>query len=275
MRVGELVTWPKLHIIENRYRLEKQIFLGRQAIRRAMRTRTQERTKVHTEAEPKGQLPSPDTGTKLGAPQIALALSNDSPLPMDSDVEAAYVNGNGVVRPPHRERNHSRRSTQTPHIGRSPTPSSQDIRRAFAARRRWPVNHSPEGDSGDDIPRVDYGRATPDPPPEHEPEQPEPQEPMLQLHPSSLPASPSALFKRLRNASFSPFASMRQRNSRGSGNSVTPQDYLEVEPDQSSESSTDDDDLSILSRRVWAPSSIGVAGSDDDDDDIGGGVDRD
>jgi len=31
LRVGQFVTWPKLHIIENRLRLERQIYLGRQA----------------------------------------------------------------------------------------------------------------------------------------------------------------------------------------------------------------------------------------------------
>ncbi|KIM90832.1 hypothetical protein PILCRDRAFT_764281, partial [Piloderma croceum F 1598] len=29
MRVGQIVTWPKLHMIENRYRIEKEILLGR------------------------------------------------------------------------------------------------------------------------------------------------------------------------------------------------------------------------------------------------------
>ncbi|KAI0028467.1 acyl transferase/acyl hydrolase/lysophospholipase, partial [Vararia minispora EC-137] len=35
LRVGQLVTWPKLHIIENRLRLERQVYLGRQAVRKA------------------------------------------------------------------------------------------------------------------------------------------------------------------------------------------------------------------------------------------------
>jgi hypothetical protein len=35
IRVGEHVTWPKLHMIENRFRIERKILRGRQAIRRA------------------------------------------------------------------------------------------------------------------------------------------------------------------------------------------------------------------------------------------------
>jgi hypothetical protein len=35
IRVGEQVTWPKLHMIENRSRIERKILRGRQAVRRA------------------------------------------------------------------------------------------------------------------------------------------------------------------------------------------------------------------------------------------------
>ncbi len=35
IRVGEQVTWPKLHMIENRFRIERKILRGRQAVRRA------------------------------------------------------------------------------------------------------------------------------------------------------------------------------------------------------------------------------------------------
>lgn len=35
IRVGEQVTWPKLHMIENRIRIERKILRGRQAVRRA------------------------------------------------------------------------------------------------------------------------------------------------------------------------------------------------------------------------------------------------
>ncbi|KAF9247074.1 patatin-domain-containing protein [Melanogaster broomeanus] len=53
IRVGEMVTWPKLHMIENRYRIEKQILFGRQAVRRLCNV-----------YDPIG-LPEPITGTRL------------------------------------------------------------------------------------------------------------------------------------------------------------------------------------------------------------------
>ncbi|KLO15690.1 patatin-domain-containing protein [Schizopora paradoxa] len=34
MKVGERVTWPKLHMVENRYRIEREIFRGRKAVRK-------------------------------------------------------------------------------------------------------------------------------------------------------------------------------------------------------------------------------------------------
>lgn len=212
------------------------------------------------EAEPQGRLLTPITDAKLSAPPITGSLSNDSPVPIDSDAEAAYVNGSARG---HRSHHGRRSTTQVSHLTRSAGTSNQDLRRLFAARRRWPVNRSPDGESGDDIPSVDYGRATPDPPPEQDPEEPEPpvvQEPII--HAPSPSSSPSALFKRLRKASFSPFASIRQRSSR----SLNPgNDFSQIERAQSSESSSDDDDLSILSRRVWAPSTIRVDSDEPDD----------
>ncbi|KAJ3555830.1 hypothetical protein NM688_g2363 [Phlebia brevispora] len=77
MRVGQLVTWPKLHMIENRYRLEKQIYRGRQAVRRAMRSKSQSRPEYETETEPQGRIPTPITGTQIVSPALALSLSGN------------------------------------------------------------------------------------------------------------------------------------------------------------------------------------------------------
>ncbi|KAI0761733.1 hypothetical protein BC629DRAFT_1726055 [Irpex lacteus] len=199
MRVGQLVTWPKLHIIENRYRLERQIFMGRQAIRKAMRSRAQERIDQAAEAQPQGRVPTPITDTKLTMPQLSLSQSQDSPVPLDTDTEDAYKAG----RSGRSSRHHSNRNShvpQSPHFIRSANGSNQDVRRALAARRVWPTSGSADGDSGDDIPPVDYGRASPDPPPErdeegkrdsHEQLQPAPAQ-QQPTQPSSQPHSSSA-----------------------------------------------------------------------------------
>jgi len=44
IRVGEQVTWPKLHMIENRFRIERKILRGRQAVRRATMARANKPT---------------------------------------------------------------------------------------------------------------------------------------------------------------------------------------------------------------------------------------
>ncbi|KAI0092473.1 acyl transferase/acyl hydrolase/lysophospholipase [Irpex rosettiformis] len=273
IRVGQLVTWPKLHIIENRYRVEKQIFLGRRAVRRAMRTRVQERLDKVTESQPQGKLPTPITDTKLTVPQLALSQSTDSPVPIDTDTEDDYKANRGGRSPRHRSHRNSYTS-QSPHLPRSRNDSTQDVRRAFAARRVWPALQPANGDSGDDIPPVDYGRASPDPPPERDGEVGEQPE---QQQSSARTASPAAFFQRLRTASFSPFTSIRQRGSRVFGNDPMPNGHERAQTfGQSSESSSDDDDdLSILSRRVWAATADRSDSlSQDEDIDDGEGQDE-
>ena len=279
------MTWPKvrsfdphspasfnsffvlqLHIIENRYRLERQIFLGRQAVRRAMRTRAQERMEQKLESIPQAPLPPPITGTQAPVPGLSQSTSQDSPLAIDSDTEADFRHGNSR---PHSKR-HSRRGTGSHVSGFSRTQgiSAQELRRAFANRRPWITSPVTDGDSGDDIPQVDYGRATPDPPPGGEdvgpPDLLSAPSPMLQN--TSVPASPSALFKRLRTSSFF------RRGSRifgASGDNNAEQDGVAA----SSESSSDDDDLSILSRRTVHR--VSRDSFSDEDDEYDGAVSQD
>ncbi|KAF7292452.1 Patatin-like phospholipase domain-containing protein [Mycena chlorophos] len=68
MRVGQLVTWPKLHMIANRARVEQQIFLGRQ----------QMRVKAKPPTEPTREPSSPPPS------------GSDRPLSVDTDAEAAF-----------------------------------------------------------------------------------------------------------------------------------------------------------------------------------------
>lgn len=213
-----------------------------------MRTRAQERIEHKLETEPQGSLPSPITDTKLAFPGSSQTQSQEFPISVDSDTEVEFANGH----PRPQSKRHSRRpSNVRANSSRTSGVTSQDIHRAFANRRTWLTSRT-EGDSGDDIPQFDYGAATPDPPPD--PKSGDSghsgaQTPMTQN--SGISPSPSTLFKRLRTASFSPFASMR-RSSRIFGgredNSAAHETNVAM---ASSESSSDDDDLSILSRRTW------------------------
>lgn len=262
MRVGQLVTWPKLHIIENRYRLEKQILLGRQGVRRAMRTRAHERNEQEVTSEPRERLPLPVTGTNLIVPGLSISQSQDSAMILDSDTEVDLVNRHSRSH----SRRHSRRSSHNPgSSSRASGLASPDLRRSLASRRSW-ITTQEDGDSDDDIPDVDYGTAPPDPPPGREgSHEISPAQSPLAQH--SRPSSPSTLLKRLRTASFSPFATMR-RGSRIFGgnaeNGVAHEANSNVVA-ASSESSSEDDDLSILSRRTWRRSNGQESFSEDDE----------
>ena len=256
---------PQLHIIENRYRLERKIFQGRQAVRRAMHSKAQSRTETEAEAEPEGKVPRPITDTKIVSPALALTLSGggESPVPADSDVEQAIVQG--TPRPSYTRRSYSKTRKSSSQASGSPRVSAT----RSVARRRFPStsNVAQAGDSDDDdeIPKIDYGRASPDPPPDREAEQQEPpmvQEPMLQA--PQIPPSPSALFKRLRTTSFSPFASLRRSGLFGKDAAADPDARSVSIRMASSESSSDDDDLSVASRRVWDAFPLGDSHSDDE-----------
>ncbi|KAI0081781.1 patatin-domain-containing protein [Panus rudis PR-1116 ss-1] len=244
MRVGQLVTWPKLHIIENRYRLEKQILQGRQAVRRALHPRSRDRTGE--------QFPTPVTGTKLdSAPMLGRTSLSPDPPPMDSEVESMYLNGR--IGPQAHRHHHQRKDS----------PGSPGSSNRASIRRRWSVV-ADEGEAADvePTPQTDYGRATPDPPP------PETEVEEQSDHPPHPPSSPSSLLRRLRtvSANFSPFATLRRN-----GKPPTPQELNPPEAPWSGDSSSDDDDLSVASRtgrRLRHPSIMGDWGDTGEEFDV-------
>ncbi|KAF8716679.1 hypothetical protein AX14_012244 [Amanita brunnescens Koide BX004] len=86
IRIGQLVTWPKLHMIENRMEIEKHIFLGRRAIRKVLRSTQSHRRLV---SEP----PTQDNGSTYDSHK-PLSLSppgSDHPLSVDTEAEAAFT----------------------------------------------------------------------------------------------------------------------------------------------------------------------------------------
>ncbi|TFK43500.1 acyl transferase/acyl hydrolase/lysophospholipase [Crucibulum laeve] len=95
IRVGKMVTWPKLHMIENRARIEKQIFLGRHAVRRSLRLR------ARASVEPRSLIlqkagaethPDPDIPPLSNSPSPP-PTGSDLPLSVDTDAEAAFSRG--------------------------------------------------------------------------------------------------------------------------------------------------------------------------------------
>ncbi|KAF5369923.1 hypothetical protein D9758_001017 [Tetrapyrgos nigripes] len=100
IQVGQLVTWPKLHMIKNRARIEKQIYLGRQYVRRSLKSA--------------GRLPEAATsqskhGLRISpTPQLT---GSDYPLSLDTDVEQAIVNGSSRIFK--HNRSHSKSNTNS------------------------------------------------------------------------------------------------------------------------------------------------------------------
>ncbi|KIM67964.1 hypothetical protein SCLCIDRAFT_107258 [Scleroderma citrinum Foug A] len=86
MRVGQVVTWPKLHMIENRYRIEAQIQLGRQAVRQTMRPVRLTSSTIANEITD-GNNPEPITDALL----TAILRDAETPLPVDTDTESAFA----------------------------------------------------------------------------------------------------------------------------------------------------------------------------------------
>ncbi|KAI0750813.1 patatin-domain-containing protein [Daedaleopsis nitida] len=223
IRIGQLVTWPKLHMIENRHRLEKQIFLGRQSVRKALQSRTSDRAAAKIESQPQEPVPPPNTGTKL--PTMTSPTTThappEEPLPMDTDAEALMLSGvNRRVSPSVTQ------STDVPEPGPS---------RARPRRFSRTSVHRDSGFEGG------FGGATPDPPPPHSGSETD----RVQPHHERPHTMPTSLFRRLSKTSLrSAFNSFR-RPARASP--------VERELDQgqtwSEDSSSDDDDLSFLSRR--------------------------
>ncbi|KAH9899860.1 patatin-domain-containing protein [Cubamyces lactineus] len=237
MRIGQLVTWPKLHMIDNRYRLERQIFLGRQGVRRAMQSRSREHMAVKIESMPHERVPPPNTGTKLpafAAPPMA-ATASEEPLPMDTDAEAAYINQSGE------------RASSPPQASTSHRETSVNGTGPYQPRRRRTPNSLHLGDELREDAEGNYGGATPDPPPPPSGSDTDRYSAHKDHHNHSTHGS--SLLKRLRKSSltFSPFASLR-RLPRGPPMDGQ-QETTTQDPVWSGDSSSDDDDLSILSTR--------------------------
>ncbi|KAJ7368336.1 patatin-domain-containing protein [Mycena albidolilacea] len=125
IRVGQLVTWPKLRIIANRAKIEKQIYLGRQSVRKS--------------SKPKAAISSVDTthqrhGNGLRVPTISTTpppSGSDRPLSVDTDAEHAFTHN-------HRAFFRNKRLRISPSTSGTSTPNRHtDPLRSPATRRRW------------------------------------------------------------------------------------------------------------------------------------------
>jgi hypothetical protein len=178
-------------MIENRIRLERQIMLGRQAVRKLMRS---SRSQANSSLDPVSpERPLENIG------------GYEPMMPADTDAEAAFARG----------AEHFFKRART---GGSPQPDwpellSQELSKRDVRRRKAVTNLF------ENRPQSERSRApTPDPVPDDEiDENPFLSNAGLRSPPTffNAPSSPTTFFNRLRSPSFpgfpSPFASMRRR----------------------------------------------------------------
>lgn len=203
-------------MIENRSRLERQVLLGRQTVRKLLRSPATSVSKTAPSDEP-------ITGTRLPLLQTQGA-DIEMPMSMDTDAETAFAKGAEYF-----FRSRSPRTT-SPHPDMPANGSAHDFTRRDVRRRKAvsQLFESPQP-SSDRTPRT----ATPDPLPD------------VGITPSRpgnvAPPSPSTFFSRLRTQSFqkfaTPFTSMRRAAAEAEGK------YRETPAVStwSSDSSSDDD----------------------------------
>jgi len=228
IRVGQLVTWPKLHMIENRYRLEKQIHLGRQAVRKVLQMKDKDLNAIK------------QTQSHVIPPQAAVARlpeqgeaiptqPTDDPMSMDTDTEVAIANHSPIF---FKQRSGS--GSSTPREFSKET--VQHFRPSIPRKRTSSLFRS----HGENEEQIRSGRAmVPDPP----------QSETLASGSQSVPSSPS-FFTRLRTRSnlSSPFATLRKR----AGSQTSEKRFLEHS--WSSDSSSDDDMSPDWRRQQQLPS---------------------
>jgi hypothetical protein len=227
-------------MIENRFRIEKQIFLGRQAVRKLLQARQQPQT-VLIPAESRATArnvgedifshPDGEGITSSTQQPLTSLAAQETPLSMDTDAESAFANGSQWFF----KRGHHRISPDDSGMStpRDKAVGNHDPLRSPMIRRKWASDLLKAEDSS-----FDYFRpATPDPPPADR----------ATLSPTANPL-PDGFFKRLRTRSFpalsSPFSSLH-RNSSGkqvSRDAVTEQGW--------SSDSSSDQDPSMEGRRL-------------------------
>ncbi|RDB22700.1 hypothetical protein Hypma_010146 [Hypsizygus marmoreus] len=237
MRVGQSVTWPKLHMIENRAKIEKQIFLGRQYIRNCLRGRSAQSTPLQ---KPDAASVDPHIPPKSLSPHT----SSDRPMSVDTDAEAAFSRGSSWFF----KRGHANGSPSPASGAATPVDSAHDPLRSPAIRRKWTTELLGPASTETRPPDVDSSFAVPE-------------TPVSSQH-SVRPRPRSASFlSRLRPKSFSnlslPFTGEMKRPSRES-NDV-------AEHAWSSDSSSDDDFGAEDRRQLRYPSVTNFDPLDDDD----------
>jgi hypothetical protein len=219
-------------MIENRHRIEKEILLGRKAVRKSVQSRIPTLLPDITH----GTIPEPSTSTRLPRTSLSPApMGSDVPLSVDTDAETAYANGSYSSFRRCRPVDTSEISTPRD----SDNTTSRDPLRSPLIRRKWASDLLDVRLS--DSEGSDKSKRHRSPPASN------------QMNP---PASPGGFFTRLRTSSFptlsSPFSAMRRSNRLG----MEPSRHSSTDLVWSSDSSSSEDPALDDQRRLHHPSTL-------------------
>lgn len=231
-------VYMQLHMIENRHRIENQILLGRQAVRKTLQSRARALSPDPNAVTQGSSVPELSTGSRL--PRISVSPARDGsdiPLSADTDTETAYVNGTHLFKRSHYPVDTPNMST--PRDGDNA--SKQDPLRSPLTRRKW-TSELLDAEMSDAEGSGNGARQ---------------RAPHTAIPPTSKqishPTTPSGFFTRFRTQSFptlsSPFSTFHRSKHRGKEPSRTSVSGQPWSSDSSSE------DLSLDDRRQIYPSS--------------------
>ncbi|KAF8974528.1 acyl transferase/acyl hydrolase/lysophospholipase [Flammula alnicola] len=213
MHVGESVTWPKLHMVENRFRIEKQILLGRQIVHKAYKSksRSDPRQILLQKAIPNPALTLPVSPSSSISPPPS--GSDSLPLSVDTDAEAAFARASQFYKRGRVSKNASPNRNSD-----DDAPTSLNLSR----RKMWVAEEVAPTVDGDNVADTDLVTVAPSP------------------KPSGAESPTTGIFSRFRNNSISklslPFSLEHGFTSR-----IDSSPENRPENSWSSESSSDDD----------------------------------
>lgn len=198
-------------MIENRHRIENEVLLGRQAVRRALQNKEKSREATKLQPSP---VPQPITGTQPsqeGTDTGPVPTTSEAPMSMDTDAEDAFKKGS----PWFFKRDASKSGSSTP---RYQEPESKDARQSSGVASRPPLNWRSSWPTS-----FFYVQGTDNPPlaPQRTVTEPTPQTGETVPQDVMPPSSPS-IFNRIRRRSTlaSPFSTLR-RAAAGAGSRPT------------------------------------------------------
>lgn len=218
-------------MIENRNRIENEVLLGRQAVRRAL----QSKEKSREAAKPQSSLlPQPITGTQLsqdGTDTGPVPTTSEAPMSMDTDAEDAFKKGSHWFF----KRDSNKSGSSTP---RERETELRDTRRPNGLTARPPSWRGSWSSSFFYTPGTDHPSAAPQPTAEEQ--TPQPGETVSQ---NAVPLPSPSIFNRIRRKSVlsSPFSTLRHTPTRVGSRPTSEHGVGDPQGSWSSDTSSDED----------------------------------